>query len=146
MVAKQLGVGVGRHLLVELYECDSRILNSLEYIREALLKAAVASNSTIINHFFHKFKPQGISGYVLVAESHISIHTWPEYGYAAVDVFTCGEHTDPWRGLEVLRKALKAKRFNVVEVTRGAGIKEQYEGYWRPSEGKRGIMELAVSD
>jgi len=145
-VAKQLGVGVGRHLLVELYECDSRILNSLEYIREALLKAAVASNSTIINHFFHKFKPQGISGYVLVAESHISIHTWPEYGYAAVDVFTCGEHTDPWRGLEVLRKALKAKRFNVVEVTRGAGIKEQYEGYWRPSEGKRGIMELAVSD
>lgn len=145
-MAKQLGVGVGRHLLVELYECDSRILNSLEYIREALLKAAVASNSTIINHFFHKFKPQGISGYVLVAESHISIHTWPEYGYAAVDVFTCGEHTDPWRGLEVLRKALKAKRFNVVEVTRGAGIKEQYEGYWRPSEGKRGIMELAVSD
>lgn len=145
-MAKQLGVGVGRHLLVELYECDSRILNSLEYIREALLKAAVASNSTIINHFFHRFKPQGISGYVLVAESHISIHTWPEYGYAAVDVFTCGEHTDPWRGLEVLRKALKAKRFNVVEVTRGAGIKEQYEGYWRPSEGKRGIMELAVSD
>ena len=146
MGAKKVGVGVGRHLLVELYECDSKVLNSVDDIRRALIDAAIASNSIVINHSFHKFKPYGVSGYVLVAESHISIHTWPEYGYAAVDVFTCGSHTDPWKGLDVLRKALKAKKLSVIEVTRGVGIKEQYEGYWRPIESSKEVTEMLIKD
>lgn len=127
------GVGLGRHLIVELYECDSNVLDDVRAIEESLLEAARASNSTVVEYSFYRFKPHGVSGYVLVAESHISVHTWPEYGYAAVDVFTCGEHTDPWAGLEVLKRRLKAKRMNVIEIVRGVGVEEQYRGYWSPA-------------
>ena len=130
---KRLGGGLGKHLIVELFECDSDALDSVETIERALIEAAIASGSTIVNHGFYRFKPHGVSGYVLIAESHISIHTWPEYGYAAVDVFTCGDRTNPWEGLEVLKKYLKAKRISVIEITRGAGVEEQYRGYWRPA-------------
>ena len=123
------GVGLGRHVIAELYDCDPRILDDVRVVETALIEAAKATNSTIINYYVHRFKPYGVSGYVLVAESHISIHTWPEYGYAAVDVFTCGEHTDPWRGLEVLRRFLKARHISIVAMVRGVGAKEAYSGY-----------------
>ncbi len=131
---KRVGVGLGKHLIVELFECDSELLNSVDAIKQALLEAAVASNSTIVNYGFHRFNPHGVSGYVLIAESHISIHTWPEYGYAAVDVFTCGNHTDPWKGLEVLKDKLRARKITVMEITRGANVEEEYNGYWDSSE------------
>ncbi|RLE77104.1 MAG: adenosylmethionine decarboxylase, partial [Thermoprotei archaeon] len=97
---KRVGVGLGKHIIAELFECDSDILDNVNVIKESLLEAATTSNSAVINYSFHRFKPYGVSGYVLIAESHISIHTWPEYGYAAVDVFTCGDKTNPWKGLE----------------------------------------------
>ena len=125
------GVGVGRHLIAELYECNPEILDNVKAIREALVEAAERTNSTVLTYSFHRFKPHGISGYVLVAESHLSIHTWPEYGYAAVDVFTCGDHTDPHKGLEHLAKKLGAKKVNVIEVVRGIGVEEQYKGFWK---------------
>ncbi len=118
-------MGLGRHLIAELFECDPKVLDSIEFIEEALLEAARASRSTIISHYSYRFKPHGVSAYVLVAESHISIHTWPEYGYAAVDVFTCGRHTDPWKGLEVLRRRLRARRVEVTEIVRGVGVREE---------------------
>jgi len=124
--------GVGRHLIVEMYECDPLALDSLEAVKFALLDAAVASNSTVIGYEFYRFKPHGISGYVLIAESHISVHTWPELGYAAVDVFTCGEHTDPWKGLEILKERFKARKMTVLEIVRGVGA-EEYAGYWSPA-------------
>ena len=86
------GVGLGRHLVVEMYDCDIKVLDSINLIRQALLEAARAANSTVLGDYFHKFYPQGVTGVVVVAESHLSIHTWPEYGFAAVDIFTCGEH------------------------------------------------------
>ncbi|RLE65099.1 MAG: S-adenosylmethionine decarboxylase proenzyme [Thermoprotei archaeon] len=135
---KRVGVGLGKHIIAELFECDSSTLDNVNLIKEILLEAAVASNSTVINYSFHRFKPYGVSGYVLIAESHISIHTWPEYGYAAVDVFTCGDRTDPWKGLEILKKKLKAKKLAVMEITRGANVEEEYNGYW--DSRKREIM------
>lgn len=116
------GVGLGKHLIAELIDCDREALDNVELVEKALLEAAKATNSRIITHYVHRFKPQGVSGYVLIAESHISLHTWPEYGYAAVDVFTCGNYTDPWAGLETLRKELKAKHFYVMNIERGVRI------------------------
>lgn len=135
MNRKIFGVGVGRHLIVEMFECDPKALDSLDTVKSALIEASVASNSTVVGFDFYRFKPHGVSGYVLIAESHISIHTWPEYGYAAVDVFTCGEHTNPWKGLQVLKERFKAKKVTIVEITRGVGV-EQYKGYWIPHEQK----------
>jgi len=129
---KRVGVGLGKHIIAELFECDSDILDNVNVIKESLLEAATTSNSTVINYSFHRFKPYGVSGYVLIAESHISIHTWPEYGYAAVDVFTCGDKTNPWKGLEVLKNRLKAKRITVMEITRGVNVEKEYNGYWKP--------------
>lgn len=116
------GVGLGRHVIAELLDCDRSALNDAKLVESALLEAARATGSTVISHYIYQFKPQGLSGYVLIAESHISIHTWPEYGYAAVDVFTCGEHTDPWAGLEVLRNRLRARRVSIVSMERGVGV------------------------
>jgi len=141
MKEKILGVGVGRHLIVEMYECDPKALDSLKTVKEALIDAAVASNSTVVGFDFYRFKPHGISGYVLIAESHISVHTWPERGYAAVDVFTCGQHTNPWKGLEVLKERFGAKKVTIMEITRGVGI-EQYDGYWVPEKEKAAIENL----
>ena len=122
---------LGRHLIAELYECDSNLLNDIRFVERALIDAARATNSTVIAHSLHKFKPHGVSGYVLVAESHISIHTWPEYGYAAVDVFTCGQHTRPWEGLKLLKERFRASRMSVIELSRGVYVRESYSGYWK---------------
>ncbi len=139
---KRVGVGLGKHIIAELFECDSDILDNVNAIKESLLEAATASNSTVINYSFHRFKPYGVSGYVLIAESHISIHTWPEYGYAAVDVFTCGDKTNPRKGLEVLKNRLKAKRITVMEITRGVNVEKEYNGYWKP---KRRILREVLT-
>lgn len=111
---------LGRHLVCELHGMPQDVLRDKEFLRELLLRAAEASGSTVVGDYFYKFEnDMGVTGVVVVAESHLSIHTWPEYGYAAVDVFTCGTHTDPWRALEVLREELRPERVEVTEMTRG---------------------------
>ncbi len=79
------------HYLIELRDVDSPLLDNKEQIETLLLRSIDGSGATYINHYFHKFSPQGVSGVIVIAESHLSIHTWPEHGYAALDVFTCGE-------------------------------------------------------
>lgn len=79
------------HYLIELWDVDSEILNDKEKIETMLIRSIKNSGATYINHYFHQFSPQGVSGVVVIAESHLSIHTWPEHGYAALDVFTCGD-------------------------------------------------------
>lgn len=110
---------LGKQVIAELFECKTERLNSLSTVKRAMLEAAKASNSTVVKSVFHKFSPQGISGVVVVAESHLAIHTWPEYGYAAVDIFTCGEHTKPERGLKVLAKLLGAGKIKFKKIRRG---------------------------
>ena len=97
---------LGRHLLVELYDCDKEALNDLGFLRKAMVDAAIECGAVVLGDSFHRFSPQGVSGVVIIAESHLSIHTWPEYGYAAVDVFTCGTSVQPEKAAEVLIEKL----------------------------------------
>ena len=110
---------LGRHLIVEYTDCDNSILNNLELLEEYLNESVRKSGATIVKSNFHRYNPQGVSGVVVIAESHISIHTWPEYGYAAVDFFTCGESVDPYQAYLFMKKMLKAERADVSEIKRG---------------------------
>ncbi|MDP6833754.1 MAG: adenosylmethionine decarboxylase [Prochlorococcaceae cyanobacterium ETNP1_MAG_9] len=105
------GEMVGKHCILELYDCDKSKLNDEAFLRTTVTTAAKLAGATLLNLITHRFEPQGVTGLALLAESHISIHTWPENGYAAVDVFTCGDHTMPDKACEILRKELLAKRF-----------------------------------
>jgi S-adenosylmethionine decarboxylase proenzyme len=108
-----------RHILIELHGCPAERLNDAEGIQRAMLAAAVASGATVIATNFHRFSPLGVSGVVLIAESHLTIHTWPERGYAAVDVFTCGTSVDPWAAYASLKDELGASSGEAVEMSRG---------------------------
>src|SRR5690348_16465000 len=110
---------LGRHILVEFYGCDLNTLNNASVVKEYMEEAATAARATIVNSFIHKFNPYGVSGVVVIAESHLTIHTWPEYGYAAVDLFTCGDDVNPWTCYEVLTDRLKAKLSTTIELRRG---------------------------
>jgi len=110
---------LGRHLLIELYGCDVAMLDDIAGIEEHMITAARKANSTVVNSTFHRFSPYGVSGVVVIAESHLSIHTWPEYGYAAVDIFTCGDSVDPWKAFEYLKDVMKSERESVLELQRG---------------------------
>ena len=108
-----------RQILIELHGCPAERLNDADGIERAMLAAAEASGATVISAHFHRFSPLGVSGVVLIAESHLTIHTWPERGYAAVDVFTCGETVDPWGAHRSLMADLSAERGEAVELLRG---------------------------
>ena len=113
---------LGKHLLLELKDCDAGLLNDMDYLREALAEVAELIGATAIKDSFHRFSPQGISGIVIIAESHISIHTWPEYSFAAVDVFTCGEVIEPSKAVKPMAEKLKAKSTSYIELKRGVLI------------------------
>ncbi len=110
---------LGRQILVEFYDCEQSKLNDVSYIENSLIQATKASKATIISHNFHKFSPYGISGVVVIAESHVTIHTWPEYNYAAVDIFTCGDTIDPWIIQEELKEYFESKSVSSMEMKRG---------------------------
>lgn len=110
---------MGRHFIFELFGCDGIILDDLAKIEGALVAGAEKAGVTVVGKVFHKFAPQGVTGVVIIAESHISIHTWPELGYAAVDIFTCSERTDPMKAFEVISALLKPSTTSVMEIKRG---------------------------
>ena len=109
---------VGKHCILELYDCDSAKLDDESFLRTTITSAAKRAGATLLHLITHRFDPQGVTGLALLAESHISIHTWPESGYAAVDVFTCGDHTMPERACEVLQIALGASRHKLTSFRR----------------------------
>lgn len=109
----------GLHLVLEVKECPFEILDNEELIRQAIIQASKHSMSTLLNLTSHKFEPMGVTALGLLAESHISIHTWPELGYAAVDIFTCGEHSDPHKACEFIIDFLQAKEHNLITIPRG---------------------------
>ncbi len=137
---------LGRQVTVDLFDCDKRILDDPLAIQKRMVEAAKAAKATVVDSLFHKFNPHGVSGVVVIAESHLAIHTWPEYGFAAVDVFTCGPEVDPRVCQQVLTKALKAKRSEYHEFMRGildikdlrhkpvAGTAEVHQLLKRPSK------------
>lgn len=110
---------LGIHVLLELKECNPQLLDDLDYIRESLLKVADDLGATIVGESFHHFTPQGVTGILSIAESHISIHTWPEHRYAAADIFTCGSSFRPTYAAELLIDQFESKDPDLTEVRRG---------------------------
>ena len=110
---------LGIHLILELQECRPDLLDDLDYVRQTLLEAAESTGATIIGDTFHKFSPQGVTGVVAIAESHLCIHTWPEHGYAAADIFTCGEAFSPHAAAQIIADKFACKSLDTREVTRG---------------------------
>lgn len=110
---------LGNHILVEFYNCDKDILNNVKFIEDSMVEASILSGATVVGSHFHTFSPHGVSGVVIIAESHLSIHTWPEYGYAAVDIFTCGETIDAGKAFQHLKTNFKAGNTATIEMKRG---------------------------
>lgn len=115
---------LGRHILCELNGCDPEVLNDRKRIERIMVDAALKAGAEVREAVFHKFSPQGVSGVVVVSESHLAIHTWPELGYAAVDVFTCGEHVDPWKASDYIVAMFRATDVTASEVQRGTRTQE----------------------
>lgn len=109
---------LGHHLLAEFTGCDAPALADLAGVTAAMLRAVEASGATVVTHSFHHFSPHGVSGAVIIAESHLAIHTWPEHGFAAVDFFSCGP-VDMDRGLALLKTAFGATSETRLELERG---------------------------
>jgi S-adenosylmethionine decarboxylase len=110
---------LGRHILAEIYGCPADILNDVRKIEEILVNAALEAGAEIREVVFHKFSPQGVSGVVVISESHLAIHTWPELGYAALDVFTCGDRVNPWDACNFITTHFQAQNMTATEVDRG---------------------------
>lgn len=110
---------LGRHLVAELTGCNRKTLDDLQLLETYLNESVRRSGATIVKSVFHRYNPQGVSGVVVIAESHISIHTWPEYGYAAVDFFTCGDTVDPYKAYEYLKDCLESQDAHVTDLKRG---------------------------
>ncbi|MFQ5933443.1 MAG: adenosylmethionine decarboxylase [Dehalococcoidia bacterium] len=118
---------LGKHILLDLKDCDRKILNDLSLVKDALISAAQEMGAKILGESFHKFEPQGVTGVLPIAESHICVHTWPEHGYAAVDVFTCGQSIEPERVVESLIKKFGSQDSSVRIVERGVFNLDQVE-------------------
>lgn len=108
----------GRHLILDLYDCDPDILNDYEELQRLLEASLVMAKANILRIIGEKFKPQGVTLLALLAESHASVHTWPEIGYAAIDLYTCGDTTETHRAAEFLKTKLKAKTSEEKELVR----------------------------
>lgn len=110
---------LGCHIVAELSLCDPEVLADFDKVKNAMVEAANVANAEVREVVFHRFIPHGVSGVVVISESHLSIHTWPEIGYAAVDIYTCGDHTDPMKALEYLSQQFLCRRMNTTTIDRG---------------------------
>lgn len=112
-------VPVGSHCILELYECPKDLLNNLIFIRDSLQEAARLAESTLLKEITHQFHPYGVTALALLAESHISVHTWPETGYIAVDIFTCGQHSEPEKACKFFVEIFHARNYMLLKFPRG---------------------------
>lgn len=117
---------LGSHLLIELFGCDKQSLEQERTVGTAMRTAAQESEATVVAESFHEFKPWGVSGAVIIQESHYTIHTWPEHGYAAVDLFYCGGTIHVDKAVDVLRERFKPSKIKFLVVRRG--IQSEVEG------------------
>ncbi len=116
---KEIHSTLGRHYIVEASGCDPKIIGSVEKVQQILVKAAEVAGAQVWSISFSKFPPQGVSGVVVISESHISTHTWPEYGYVALDIYTCGKHVDPEKAVVFAVEAFGSSTSHITEITRG---------------------------
>lgn len=118
---------LGSHLLIELYGCDPESLKYESSVADTMIGAARASEATIVTDSFHEFKPYGVSGAVVIQESHYTIHTWPEYKYAAVDLFYCGGTIAVHKAVDMLQDRFRPERMKFLVVRRG--VQDEVETY-----------------
>ncbi|MFC4388250.1 adenosylmethionine decarboxylase [Gracilibacillus marinus] len=112
---------MGRHVIAELWECNLDILNDMERLEKTFVNAALKAGAEVREVAFHKFAPFGVSGVVIISESHLTIHSFPEHGYASIDVYTCGDIIDPHVAVQFIQDELEAKTTEKIEVPRGMG-------------------------
>jgi S-adenosylmethionine decarboxylase len=117
--------GLGTHVLLDLYGCDPGRLNDLEFLRQMSLEGVRRSGATIMGDHFKQFQPQGVSGVVIIAESHLTLHTWPEFSYIAMDYFTCGAHIDIDAAVAFFEECLSPKRTVKSRHMRGTELNEE---------------------
>ncbi len=110
---------LANHQIIEFNNCEETKINDSDFVRKVFLEAAKLGNATIVNECFHEFSPYGITGVLVIAESHISIHTWPEHKYAAVDIFSCGNKVDFNIIISYLENKLKCKNSSSISINRG---------------------------
>lgn len=111
---------LGKQTMLELYGCEKSLLNDKAFIEKTMITAAEIAEATIVQHYFHQFSPYGISGTVVIAESHINIHTWPEFNFTAIDIFTCSPKMEANKACDFLKDAFKAATFNSQTYNRGS--------------------------
>ncbi len=124
---------IGRHLIAEFYGCEAALLNEVDELRRVMVHAARLVGATVLGETFHSFSPQGASGTVVIAESHLSVHTWPEKGYVAVDIYTCGG-LDPRPAFDYLASAFQARSSRVQEILRGLPEELEDHGMLLPED------------
>jgi S-adenosylmethionine decarboxylase len=129
------------HVLVELYGCDADLLNDIAHVEWLLNDAAVVAGATVVGRVAHQFAPQGVTVVVVVKESHLSLHTWPEFGYAAADFFTCGD-CSPDKAVGVLIAGLSARRAEILRLARGRPLGCTFDGTTRVTTN---VMELPLT-
>jgi len=110
---------IGHHYIVEASGCDPEIISSVAKVQQILVRAAEIAGATVWSVSFHKFPPQGVSGVIVISESHLSAHTWPEYCYGALDIYTCGNMVDPEKAIAYAVEAFGASSSHMTELTRG---------------------------
>ncbi|MEM2016832.1 MAG: adenosylmethionine decarboxylase [Nitrososphaerota archaeon] len=110
---------LGRHLVVEMHGVQPILLHDISLAKKVLRESVEACKATFMGEHYTFFPGGGVSGIIVIAESHISIHTWPEHRYAALDIFTCGNQVDPWRAYDVFLKYYSPSKVSVTEIKRG---------------------------
>ncbi len=118
-MARKIHRSIGHHYIVEASGCDPKIIRSVDKVQQILVKAAEIAKAQVWSISVNRFPPQGVSGVIVISESHISTHTWPEYGYAALDVYTCGNSGDPEKAVLYAVEAFGASTSHITEITRG---------------------------
>ena len=134
-------VDVGAHYVLELYGCPPHLLNDLEFVKETLRKGAEYAATTLIEDVAHQFHPQGVTALALLAESHLSIHTWPETGYVAADAFTCGDRANPKKACEHFVAAFQPKTYSLRKIARGQAVASEGR-----AESKERVVRIETPD
>ena len=138
----------GVHFIVEASGCDDTITNVVR-LQDILVEAARRAHAQVWSVSFNRFPPNGVSGVVVISESHLSVHTWPEANYMALDIYTCGAHSKPFKAVEYVLKTVEAKRSHITEITRGLDDDDQvfYHSFitWEEILRKNGDSEKSVS-
>ncbi len=118
---------LGRHLILEMWGCCKDIIDDVRVVKEILAKATESTKATLVDVICHRFSPYGVTGVAILAESHISVHTWPEYGYAAADVFICGDTLNPQNAAAFIIQAFHAKETSALELKRGGFLDKKIQ-------------------